>query len=269
MSNQKSQHNSQQYDAQWKTYVAISVALSLAATGIANIASWYRRPVTEPNSVETDGPERKTLHSILPNVEFAGQVSVKIHAAAPNIYAAIKGVTLRDMPLAYWIGSLRYLPGRLLGTLPPGDASELDRPFLQTLQEGINNIILAETPNQSILMGTIGKFHNPTDQQTVRVNSPQEFIEFNQPDYQKLAMSFQLTPIDDQSGYRLTLTHVTHALSNSATCKFALYWVFIKPMGNFVSWLLLRAIKSIAEKQSHIQPPGISINETQSITPTE
>ena len=50
-----------------------------------------------------------------------------------------------------------------------------------------------------------------------------------------------------ESGYRLTLEHRTNALDSSARGKFALYWIGIKPGGNFVSWLLLRAIKRRAE----------------------
>lgn len=236
---------------QWKKNVARSVAASLIATAVANLVQWYRRPVVEPQSKDDQG-DRKTLHSFLPNAEFTGQVSVKIHASAPEIYAAIQNVTLNDMPLAYWLGSLRYLPGKLNGNSPQSDTTELDRPFLQTLQDGIGNIILADTPNHSMVMGSIGKFHNLADQQTLKLHSPQEFVDFDQPEYQKLAMSFQITPRKDNAGYRLTLTHATHGLSDSANIKFALYWLFIKPTGNFMSWLLLRAIKSLAEKQPSI-----------------
>jgi hypothetical protein len=82
----------------------------------------------------------------------------------------------------------------------------------------------------------------------VPLRTPKEFLEFSQPEYQKLAMSFRVVPFADQSGCRLTLMHGTHALSRAAHGKFALYWLLVKPGGNFVSWLLLRAVKSIAEK---------------------
>jgi hypothetical protein len=60
-------------------------------------------------------------------------------------------------------------------------------------------------------------------------------------------MSFRITGNDPATGYRFTLEHRTQALSPAARWKFALYWLGIKPGGNFVSWLMLRAIKRRAE----------------------
>jgi hypothetical protein len=60
-------------------------------------------------------------------------------------------------------------------------------------------------------------------------------------------MSLRIAGTDPASGYRLTLEHRTQALSPTARWKFALYWLGIKPGGNFVSWLMLRAIKRRAE----------------------
>lgn len=66
--------------------------------------------------------------------------------------------------------------------------------------------------------------YNLLDQQVVPLHSPDEFIEFNRPGYEKLAMSFKLTPLADGTGSRLTLVHGTHALSQDAHLKFAFYW---------------------------------------------
>jgi hypothetical protein len=150
------------------------------------------------------------------------------------------------MPLAKWIGELRYLPARLTGkTTEQASANE---PFMQLVMSGSGTIVLAETPNRELVVGSVGQYHNLMDQQIAKLNSPAEFLSFDHPDYQKLAMSFRLTGSDPTVGYTFTLEHRTHALSPTARGKFALYWLGIKPGGNFVSWLMLRAIKRRAER---------------------
>jgi hypothetical protein len=159
------------------------------------------------------------------------------------------------MPLAKWIGTARYLPSKLGGENSDKlehTHAEVTEPFLTTLQSEGGNIILADEPERELVVGTIGKLHNLFDQQMVQLATPKEFLSFNDPQYQKLAMSIRVNPLGDHTGYRLTLTHRTHALSQAARWKFALYWIGIKPGGNFVSWLMLRAIKSLAEEAAKV-----------------
>jgi hypothetical protein len=136
------------------------------------------------------------------------------------------------------------------------------KPFLEILLSESGNIVLDEEPESELVIGAIGKFHNLMDQQFVPLRHVGDFTRFEEPDYQKLAMSFRLLPLHQDSGYRLTLTHRTHALSRASRWKFALYWIGIKPGGNFVSWLMLRAIKSLAEKASVVD----ALNNTNSIS---
>jgi hypothetical protein len=225
----------------------IAGAAALGA-GLIGLVSWYRYVPPSP-PIDERQDTIYPLDRYLPNAEFAGEVSVITHAPADAIYAALQTVTLDDMPVANWIGTVRYLPGKLTGKVVE-NAQVKGEPFIQTLQRGGGNIILAEDAPDEVVFGAIAKFHNLLDQQVVPLREASDFVAFDQPDYQKLVMSFRLTPLDplnDKAGYRLTLTHRTHALSNEARWKFALYWLGIKPGGNLVSWLMLRAIKRLAE----------------------
>ena len=220
--------------------------------GLLGIASWYRYVPPSPSTDEGQGTPF-LLDRYLPNAEFAGKVSVVVHAPASAIYAALQTVTLDDMPIAHWIGTVRYLPSKLAEKAEEKaeeNAPVKAEPFIQTIQREGGNIILAEDAPYEVVFGAIAKFHNLLDQQVVPLREASDFVAFDQPDYQKLVMSFRLTPLDprnDKAGYRLTLTHRTHALSNEARWKFALYGLGIKPGGNLVSWLMLRAIKRLAE----------------------
>lgn len=223
------------------------VGAAILTAGLLSIVNWYRRPLPSTPSGETLEDSYSLLDLYLPDAEFAGEVSVDIHAPPSVIFDALRRVTLDDMPLAKGIGALRYLPGRLMGRGASVESVEA-KPFLEVLQSEGGNIILDEEPDSEIVVGAIGKFHNLMDQQVVLLRHAGDFTRFDEPDYQKLAMSFRLSFLPDHTGYRLTLTHRTHALSRAARWKFALYWIGIKPGGNFVSWLMLRAIKSLAEK---------------------
>jgi hypothetical protein len=231
-----------QYSLLWK--LAITAAIG---AGLFSLARWYRRPLSTISTSKGGRSESTILTQYLPEAEFAGEVSTVVHAPPEAIFAALHSVTVDDMPIAKWIGELRYLPGKLLGKHKLV-AEAQTQPFLQYIQTEGGNLLLAEAPNREIVLGAIGKFHDPADQQVVQLSSPRDFVAFDQPDYQKLAMSFMLSPLDDGSGYRLALIHGTHALSNAARRKFALYWLAIKPGGNFVSWLMLCAVKALAER---------------------
>jgi hypothetical protein len=183
------------------------------------------------------------LHQVLPHHEFAGVIAVPVHASGRELFRALRQVTLADMPIAALLGELRYLPGRLLGRGGPRRGSS---PFLEQLLSS-GNIVLAWEPGRELVVGAIGKFHQVLDQQLFPLLDSAQFRLFRHPEYQKLAMSFRVE--ETENGRYLVLEHRTHALSRSARRAFARYWLFIQPTGHFVSWLLLRAVRRLAERR--------------------
>lgn len=215
----------------------LAVATAIGATLFA-LGRWYTLPASKT-------PEGTLLDHFLPNAEFNGRVSVTVHAPPKAIFQAIRQVTLADMPVARFLGELRYLPSRFTGKR--AEEASATEPFMDVVMAEAGNIVLVEVPNQELIAGGVGKYHNLLDQQVAPLQAPNEFVDFDQPEYQKLAMSFRVMGSDPTAGYKLTLEHRTHALSPAARRKFALYWLGIKPGGNLVSWLLLRASKRRAE----------------------
>ncbi len=188
---------------------------------------------------------RTLLNFVLPNFEFRGQVSTTIQATPTQILTALRQVTLADMPFAHLLGELRYLPARLAGKIE--HAAHRHESFFELVEREGGNIVLAEEPQREVVIGTVGKLHNLTDQHIVPLWSAEAFANFTDPTYQKLAISLRIEEGDPNNDYRVVLEHRTHALGWKSRQKFALYWLLIKPGGALVSRLLLNAIKRRAE----------------------
>jgi hypothetical protein len=199
---------------------------------------------------ECEGTRPATLlDRVMPDYEFAGRAGVWVHATPEAVFAAFDRVTTSDMPLATVLGTLRYLPPAL--AKKPRAAPAPAQPFLTLLLEQ-GNIVLAREPDHELVLGAIGRFHQVLDQQLIPLHSADEFAAFTDPSYQKLAMSVRVEE-RKHGELRLSLEHRTHALSPAARRAFARYWVLIYPFGNFVSWLLLRAVRRLAEQISATQ----------------
>jgi hypothetical protein len=191
------------------------------------------------------------LAKYAPDAQFRAGVSVRVNAPPEAVMRALHVVRLRDMPLARALGELRYLPGRLLGK--PRPAAGQEAPFIQMLLE--SGTLVLERTATTLITGSAGKYHQIADQQPMRFGSPAELLSFENPDYQKLFMSIRAEP-QGAGASRLILEHWTLALSERSRRSFARYWIAIRPLGNFVSWLMLRAGKRIAERQHSGGLPG-------------
>jgi hypothetical protein len=173
-----------------------------------------------------------------------------IHAPPATIFRALRRVTLADMPLAYALGSLRYLPGRLTGRVRRRP-EDLTRPFFDVS----NNLVLAEAPGREVVVGCIGRLHDPLDQQFVPLDGPAAFARFETPGYEKLAMSFTVAEGDERGGYRLVCEHRTQALGADARRKFALYWWLLIRLGSTVMLgLLFGAVRRRAQRDDATTP---------------
>jgi hypothetical protein len=200
----------------------------------------------------TQGPS--LLDAALPAYEFRGRVTTVIHAPPTAIFRALRTVTLADMPLADALGTIRYLPGRLTGRLRRRP-DERTRPFFELAAP----LVLAEEPGREVVIGSIGKLHDLLDQQVVPLDSPEAFKRFAQPDYEKFVQSFRVAGGDAAGGYTLVAEHRTHAIGASARWKFALYWhLMVGWAGNFLLWILMRAVKRRAEQLAAGEPNGDS-----------
>lgn len=193
---------------------------------------------------ESHRVENEMLDRFMPEYEFRGVESIVIHASPEQIFQALAQVRGQDMPLAQALGQARYMPQQLSGH---AQADTGPAEAFGEMMTKLGFVMLAQQENRQQVIGAIGKFHELLDQQFVHVQDANEFLRFLHADYQKLAISLQVTGSDATAGYTLTLEHRTHAMSEHARKQFARYWLAIKPGGSFVSQQLLGAVKRRAE----------------------
>ncbi len=187
--------------------------------------------------------ECASLSAYASGAQFRASVAVTVRASPERALAAVRSVTLGDMPLARWMGEVRYLPGRLLGKPPASPQKNV--PFLHQLEQS-GTLVLKHTPEEMVT-ASAGKWHQVVDQEPVPFRTREEFEAFRDPEYEKLFIRLHAEPAGPGKS-RLVLEHWTWALGPDAERKFARYWRVIRPTGNFVSKRMLRAAKRRAER---------------------
>lgn len=175
---------------------------------------------------------------------FTDIIAVRSSATPADLIRAFDHVTLAEMPLAHWLGRLRYLPSRF-GSARARAQARSGRAFLSTLTT--QGTIVLERAAEEIVVGTVGKLHQIRDQEIVSLDTPAAFMLFDAPDHERLCISLRAFSQDGET--LLVLEHRTQATDEAARRKFARYWSVIRPAGAFVTRQLLRAVVRRAERE--------------------
>lgn len=183
------------------------------------------------------------LDALMPRYDFNEVHSVVVRAARAAVFNAIRAVTPAEMPLVGALFALRALPHRLFG-LGPGIRPAAQRPLLdQALQAGF--LLLAEAPQQEIVVGTVGAFWSLRGGPSVTLASAEEFVTFARPGYAKAAMNFSMEPVDGSIRLR-TETRIL-ATDPVSRRRFARYWRMIHAGSALIRRAWLAAIRRRAE----------------------
>jgi hypothetical protein len=194
-------------------------------------------------------PPSPTFDALAVDAQFRDRIAVAVAASPEAIFEALRDLTLQEITLAWMLGELRYLPSRLAGRMP---AVHRRQRFLATVIDSGTVVLFDDVPRELIL-GSAARLHR-VHQAPQRFASREAFDTFDDPAHEQLFMSVRVAPTGRPSEHWLVLEHATRALSPLAARKFARYWRVIKPMGAFVTWQLLRAVRRRAESATAATP---------------
>lgn len=180
------------------------------------------------------------FEEFLLDYHFAERREIEIFATPERIFQQILKLDFRRSWVVRTLFALRSLPGIFNGRDPSRQSLGLTMEGL--LRSGF--ILLAQTPNQEIVLGLVGRFWTACGD--IQKLDAGNFRNFNQPGFAKAVWNFSLRQTADNVILR-TETRVK-CLDEMSRQKFARYWKLVRPFSGWVRNEALRIIKSEAEK---------------------
>ena len=179
------------------------------------------------------------IDEFLSDYDFCASYGVHISASPSVVYERLVWLDFNDV----WIV-------RLLETVRTGklvSPSRLATSLSQRLQ-GTGFVMLAEVPNEELLMGIAGRFWRPDGGRCLDLTAG-HFVEFARPGYAKVAWNFSLRAVSSEETVLSTETR-TKCFGPAARWKFRIYWFLIYPFSGLLRKALLNRVKSDAESVS-------------------
>jgi hypothetical protein len=188
------------------------------------------------------------LDDFLPVYHFTELHSTTINASPDAVYRAVKEVTPSELSwMFHLLFRIRALPARLSGQT--GGGFSAPRPLLDQMLNG-GFVLLVDKAEHEIVFGMVGQFWKLTGGTEVPLAHPQDFVEFEQPDYAKVAGNFYVSQADGYGNVRVSTESRTYVPDPRTRKKFGRYWRVIYPGSAYIRVLMLKAIKRRAERSS-------------------
>ena len=171
----------------------------------------------------------------LPQYEFEECHTVDIAAAQADIGTALRAVTVRDVPVARALWSLRVLPARLRGKRAP---SPVNGSLVDQLVS-LGGVLLEDRPGL-LVAGLGGRFWQLSGN-LERFAAPEAFRAYTADGSCKAVVDFAW-----EDGQLATTTRV-HVPDSAARRSFGRYWLVVRPFSGAIRRALLGAVKRRAE----------------------
>ena len=178
---------------------------------------------------------RSLIDEVLPEYDVHERHELWVSAAPDEAYAALKAVSAQEVRLFDPLMRVRTF-GR------SGRVFDPTTPLLEQML-GIGFLELAERPGEEIVVGAIGRFWSPTRN---RPRATEDFACFDEPGYAKAAMNFAVRA--DGEGSRITTETRVVGTDRSASRKFRVYWLVIRPASGAIRRSWLKAIRRRLER---------------------
>jgi hypothetical protein len=213
----------------WQALIVVFAGLVIVLIGASLPAAEVR--ITSPQS---------ELDQFMPVYQFDEFHSVHIAASKETVYRSIREVTAGEIRFYSTLTWMR----RFGKSSPEGILNLPENARILDMATRTSFIILADDPNQEIVLGTLviaPPGWRPTSERT-----PERFQAVNQPGFALAAMNFR---IEDDGPGTCTLTTETRVYATDAATRraFARYWRVIYPGSALIRRMWLHAIAKRAE----------------------
>jgi hypothetical protein len=180
------------------------------------------------------------LDQFIPVYQFHEFHTVRVAAPKERVYRAMKEVPANEIRLLRTLTWIRRM-GR---PVPEGVLNAPERQPLLEVMIHTGFLLLAEEPNQEIVVGTL--VAAPPGWRPNANPTPEDFKAVWAPGFALAAMNFRLK--DDGAGGTLLTTETRVYATDAATRrKFARYWRIIYPGSALIRRMWLRAVQRRAE----------------------
>jgi hypothetical protein len=217
----------------------LAVGAAMAATGYAALIVLGR---WRYGNVEgfAQNAEDSLLDRYIPKPEVVEHHQIAIDAPADVVMAAAKEMEVLDSPLIRMVFRIRELA---LGGEP--DTRPHPTALLEQMQS-IGWVVLAEKAGREIVFGSVTQ---PWQAKPVfRSIPPDQFKDFSEPGYVKIAWTLRADPVDASHSIFQTDTRVC-TTDETARKRFRSYWSFVSPGVELIRFAMLRPLKRAAESR--------------------
>ena len=183
------------------------------------------------------------LKRLVPEYHYGEVHSTRLFAPPERALAAVRSVTLGEMPVVRLLFAVRSLPALVAGKrgLPTGTAEPL---YEQMLDFGF--VLLAEDPGRELVFGGIGQIFRASGGSRPVFRNADGFRAFGEPGYAKVAMNFSAEVRAGGTELR-TETRVL-ATDAASRRRFGRYWRLIRPGSALTRRTWLGAAKRRAQR---------------------
>jgi hypothetical protein len=203
-------------------------------------AAWYRygrTPQSDPHHGDA------LLDRFMPEYEVVERHSIRVAAPAAVTLAAAREQDLLRLPLVRAVFKAREI---VLRATP--DPRPQPRGLLAVTQ-ALGWGILADIADQEVVVGAVTKPWEPNV--TFRALPPNDFAEFREPGFVKIAWTLRVDSVGAQTSIFRTETRAV-ATDTTSRARFRRYWAFASPGIALIRRLSLRPLKRAAERRAQI-----------------
>ena len=212
-----------------------AAAVALAAT-VYGARAWHRY-----GRVSRSGTGDGLLDRFMPKFDAREQHQVTVRAPVEVTFATARELDLRRSALVRGLFRARQL---LMGGRAAPASTE--GPFLDQVQ-ALGWRVLAGEPGRNLVLGAVTQ---PWVADVVfRGLAPEEFAEFQEPGYVKIAWTLEVAPLSQGRSLFRSETRAV-ATDPAARARFRRYWTLTSPGIELIRWEMLRLLKYEAERRA-------------------